>query len=196
MSEKQGGSESVNQGLPQLDARYRGTRTSGVPSVTVRREQVNKIFQPRLDLIRHSPLGFDWGHSGSGPAQLALALLAHASGSDQFALRHYQVFKHEIVARLPKSGWDLTGAQVLQSLRFVCEEARRPSSCATSFSRHRPNKLAVIVALLAGNDCEFAIRAQGCGRSVRAASIRALLTCWDIRTFAAGESRMFKCGSP
>lgn len=32
---------------------------------------------PRLDLFNHSPSGFSWGYSGSGPAQLALAILAH-----------------------------------------------------------------------------------------------------------------------
>src|SRR5215469_11969326 len=30
----------------------------------------------RLELVNHSPSGFDWGPGGSGPAQLALALLA------------------------------------------------------------------------------------------------------------------------
>ncbi|GAF79707.1 unnamed protein product, partial [marine sediment metagenome] len=31
---------------------------------------------PRLDLRNHSPMGFECGYLGSGPAQLALALLA------------------------------------------------------------------------------------------------------------------------
>ena len=31
----------------------------------------------RLDLANHSPTGFSWGYGGSGPAQLALAILAH-----------------------------------------------------------------------------------------------------------------------
>lgn len=33
-------------------------------------------LNPRLDLRNHSPTGFAWGYNGSGPAQLALALLA------------------------------------------------------------------------------------------------------------------------
>jgi hypothetical protein len=32
----------------------------------------------RLDLANHSPDGFEWGYGGSGPAQLALAILADA----------------------------------------------------------------------------------------------------------------------
>lgn len=31
---------------------------------------------PRLDLVNHSPAGLNWGYGGSGPAQLALAILA------------------------------------------------------------------------------------------------------------------------
>jgi hypothetical protein len=30
----------------------------------------------RCDLVNHSPTGFSWGYAGSGPAQLALAILA------------------------------------------------------------------------------------------------------------------------
>lgn len=56
---------------------------------------------PRLDLRNHSPTGFAWGYGGSGPAQLALALLADATGNDELALKHYQCFKAQVVANLP-----------------------------------------------------------------------------------------------
>lgn len=55
----------------------------------------------RLDLMRHSPTGFAWGYGGSGPAQLALAMLADALGDDREALRIYQRFKEVLIARLP-----------------------------------------------------------------------------------------------
>jgi hypothetical protein len=42
---------------------------------------------PRLDLFNHSPAGFDWGYGGSGPAQLALAMLADALVHDAETLR-------------------------------------------------------------------------------------------------------------
>jgi len=53
-----------------------------------------------LDLRNHSPTGFAWGYSGSGPAQLALALLMDALGDAELALKHYQDFKWKVVA-----GW-------------------------------------------------------------------------------------------
>lgn len=43
-------------------------------------------LEPRHDLRNHSPDGFEWGYSGSGPAQLALALAADVLGDDDRAV--------------------------------------------------------------------------------------------------------------
>lgn len=60
----------------------------------------------RYDLLSASPSGFEYGYGGSGPAQLAVAMLAHAYG-DGFAFAHYQQFKREVIAELPETGWTL-----------------------------------------------------------------------------------------
>lgn len=52
----------------------------------------------RLHLRNHSPSGFSWGYNGSGPAQLALAILAEHYDEDT-AVDHYQQFKRDVVAR-------------------------------------------------------------------------------------------------
>lgn len=68
----------------------------------------------RLDLRNHSPTGFAWGYSGSGPAQLALAILCHALNSDDRALDLYQHFKDEMIAPLVRDrAWRLTTKDVL-----------------------------------------------------------------------------------
>ena len=54
-------------------------------------------LNPRLDLVNHSPDGFEWGYSGSGPAQLALAILA-VEFDDDFAVAHHQKFKEDFIA--------------------------------------------------------------------------------------------------
>ncbi len=36
-----------------------------------------KRLNPRNDVVNHSPDGLQWGYGGSGPAQLALAILCH-----------------------------------------------------------------------------------------------------------------------
>ena len=51
---------------------YAGRRQGYAVIVTVDGRPLN----PRLDLWNHSPTGFEWGYGGSGPAQLALAILA------------------------------------------------------------------------------------------------------------------------
>jgi len=52
-------------------------------------------------VFNHSPDGFSWGYSGSGPAQLALAILLLAT-SETNAVRLHQVFKREVIAPLPQ----------------------------------------------------------------------------------------------
>ncbi|AUX09921.1 hypothetical protein AArcSl_2298 [Halalkaliarchaeum desulfuricum] len=71
--------------------------------VTVDGEPLDK----RYDLLSANPTGFEFGYGGSGPAQLAIAILAHAY-DDEFACEWYQRFKREVVAQLPEGGWVLT----------------------------------------------------------------------------------------
>src|SRR5437588_11903962 len=84
-----------------LSVKYAGCRTSAGCRVWAYYEGGLRELKPRPDLIRHIPEGFDWGSDGSGAAQLALALLAHWSGSERFALRFYQNLKNKLIARLP-----------------------------------------------------------------------------------------------
>ena len=46
--------------------------------------------------------GFAWGYGGSGPSQLALAILLHAGFKPAVATKHYMRFKEEFLARAPK----------------------------------------------------------------------------------------------
>jgi hypothetical protein len=52
------------------------------------------------DIINHSPDGFNWGYHGSGPAQLALALLLEFR-DEAFARKYYQNFKFDVISKLP-----------------------------------------------------------------------------------------------
>lgn len=59
-----------------------------------------------LKVRNHSPTGFSWGYGGSGPAQLALAILM-SYFPREIALRHYQDFKWRTIARLPQSDFEI-----------------------------------------------------------------------------------------
>lgn len=83
-------------------------------------------LKPRLDLANHSPDGFTWGYRGSGPSQLALAILADAFPDDEpFALEFYQFFKEAVIARLAMDkGWSfdfdyvhLTAARIADAVK-------------------------------------------------------------------------------
>jgi hypothetical protein len=68
-------------------------------------------------LCNHSPDGFEWGYHGSGPAQLALAILLDAirrgpspweeKMAERVVLQSYQAFKSHVICRFPKEGFRL-----------------------------------------------------------------------------------------
>ena len=92
---------------------YEGKRSHEGALVLRREGELPPTALPwRLDLVNHSPTGLEWGYGGSGPAQLALALLADALQDDEAALRLYQTFKWEVVASLPWQEWTLTQGDV------------------------------------------------------------------------------------
>lgn len=52
------------------------------------------------EVFNHSPDGFSWGYRGSGPAQLALALLMEITDGEEANGYHHD-FKWDIIAPLP-----------------------------------------------------------------------------------------------
>ena len=94
---------------------YQGRRDedTGKVSVTVKAEgHPPKILNHKksLRVRRHSPDGFNWGYSGSGPAQLALAILLdlYPEKGDDWAHRIHQRFKFSVIAKLSEDTWTLT----------------------------------------------------------------------------------------
>lgn len=76
----------------------------------------DRPLSPRFDLWCHSPTGFGWGYSGSGPAQLALAILAEVAG-DEVALDLYQRFKQDVIGRLRGDSWEITEDEVWEWIK-------------------------------------------------------------------------------
>lgn len=96
---------------------YEGHRTRQGVEVTVNGVPLN----PRPDLRNHSPTGFEWVYCGSGPAQLALAILADHLANDEQALNLYQRFKWAVIAGLPHKGWKLTSVDIDQAVQRIRE---------------------------------------------------------------------------
>ncbi|MBV8165699.1 MAG: hypothetical protein JO021_02825 [Alphaproteobacteria bacterium] len=93
---------------------YRGGRSLEGALVTVD----GKPLDPRFDLKRLSPTGFEWTYEGAGPAQLALALLADHLGDSGKALALYDPFMRRVVAELDNS-WELTSAEIDAALAEI-----------------------------------------------------------------------------
>lgn len=67
----------------------------------------------RTDLVNHSPDGFEWGYSGSGPSQLSLAIVAAVAG-DGAALGCYRKFREACVSKIAGDSWQLPVYMVKQ----------------------------------------------------------------------------------
>ncbi len=95
---------------------YQGRRTADGCTVTVN----GKPLPLGLEVWNHSPTGPEWGYAGSGPAQLALALLLDHLGNRRRAVEFHQDFKFAVVAHLPRDGWELTSTEIDEALQTVC----------------------------------------------------------------------------
>jgi hypothetical protein len=74
-----------------------------------------------LDEVNHSPTGFEWGYYGSGPSQLAYAILRSYyvlgeklgnSEAARHAKQHYMRFKQDFVGKWGGDEWEITSDQV------------------------------------------------------------------------------------
>ncbi len=83
--------------------------------------------RPLPHVKRHSPDGFEWGYGGSGPADLALSLLADYFGErprkfdgnayeQHRCLALYQSFKAHFIAAAPREGFAITSDQIAEWL--------------------------------------------------------------------------------
>jgi hypothetical protein len=90
---------------------YEGGRGLAGATVTVD----GAPLDPRFEVRRFSPAGFEWTYEGDGPRQLALALLCDHLGDPQKALALTEPFMRTVVAELDNA-WMLTGEDIDQAL--------------------------------------------------------------------------------
>lgn len=81
--------------------------------VVSRNGNSKRVNIPRT-LVKHSPDGFEWGYGGSGPADFALNILYFFTDNIRFSYAHYQDFKWQFVATIPKKGGTIKGDAIRQ----------------------------------------------------------------------------------
>lgn len=82
--------------------RMRGDRA--VVYVTTETDQKRRYLQHRTGRDSHSPTGFNWGYLGSGPAELAYAIVKDILGRVPSGFL-YQEFKAKAIATIPIDRW-------------------------------------------------------------------------------------------
>ncbi len=90
---------------------YTGRREGERVTVTVDGQPLD----PRVDIRDFQAAGFEWGYQGSGPSQLALAILAEHAGP-QAALGTYRNFVQAIIAEIDTDSWRLTSEEFDQRI--------------------------------------------------------------------------------
>lgn len=73
-------------------------------SVMIDEEFLNPHYSQQI--YNHSPDGFNWGYGGSGPAQLALAILMIYLPIEE-AVQFHQQFKWDVIAGLPQTDFEV-----------------------------------------------------------------------------------------
>jgi len=80
-----------------------------------------------------SPTGFEWGYGGSGPAQLALVILAEHLGDDRAALNRYQRFKWACIAQIRSASWSLSNEEIDNCRAQLSEQQEDTESSTDGF---------------------------------------------------------------
>lgn len=123
ISESRAAGRTVHEEVPVT---YVGIRQHGTPVVVREQEETRLTPDRSLEVVNHSPTGFEWGYSGSGPAQLALALLLDYYDDEQVARLYYMQFKAEVVSTLGCDGtdgrWQLTGEAIENAIATIQKE--------------------------------------------------------------------------
>lgn len=121
--------------MREPDVLYRGERLDGSNGVDVLVTVDGRRLWPSLSwkVRNHSPTGFEWGYNGSGPSQLALALVLDALNGtmpdrevEARALACYVWFRWATVACWEES-WTITAGEIRAWVdRFEREHTAEP----------------------------------------------------------------------
>jgi hypothetical protein len=86
-----------------------------------------RFLNPHYELENFSPDGLSWGYRGSGPAQLAIAMLMEVMGDWKRVQPLWPAFQDEFVVKLPRdANWTADGGTVLAiALRLEKRSRRR-----------------------------------------------------------------------
>jgi len=74
--------------------------------------------KPSQEIKNHSPTGFSWGYTGSGPSQSALAICLELYG-EKLATLVYREFYFRYIVKLPQTDFEMVVATSDDWEKFV-----------------------------------------------------------------------------
>ena len=90
-----------------VKVRKKDTRTGKIVDLTPYRSQ---------EVWNHSLDGFEFGYVGSGPSQLALAILLDHIGLSIMAVKHHNQFLWDFIGTMDNAGGTITSEQIQEWL--------------------------------------------------------------------------------
>ncbi len=95
--------------MPKKHRIFKGHKTLlGHKYVTLNELELN----PRFEIFSHARDGFDWGYMGSGPLQLAFAILYEIKG-EEFAKVYKTEFAKDVIKNLSPKNWILESSDII-----------------------------------------------------------------------------------
>lgn len=101
-----------------IEGFYGGDHGGDFGNVTINGVKLSPA--PSLKVRNHSPTGFAWGYSGSGPSQLALAILLKAGVPADRAQTFYFKFRDQFIAPLKRESFAIR----VDVLAWVAEQMK------------------------------------------------------------------------
>jgi Family of unknown function (DUF6166) len=100
-------------------------RSLGEITVKVRAAEREYALTPARsqEVWNHSPTGFEFGYGGSGPAQLALAILLDFLNDEPRAVRLHQAFKFHFIGGIDHPGGVITGEEIST---WIAAQSQKP----------------------------------------------------------------------
>lgn len=93
----------------------------------------------RYDIFAKSSNGFDWGHNGSGPMQLAFSILYQLSDKD-IATKHASKFTQEVIKKLNSRDWILSAIDVIKWIEDNEESTQKVEATPIQINSKIPKK--------------------------------------------------------
>jgi len=111
----------VNKAMPFERVYFAVKQNDGIGGQTVFFRNVpggqimTLLVEPSQKIVNHSPDGFNWGYAGSGPAQLALAILLNVTSDPITASEYSAEFKNDYVQNWGRK-FSVTRSEILDWL--------------------------------------------------------------------------------